>query len=381
MGPWNPIRLPAVALFMSLIAIPPTGSRAESTDAQQSAELQRVVTPHIQRMLPDGIGGVAVAVRIDGRTLFLNYGLADAASNRPVTSDSLFNLASLRKPFEATLLALAVDRGELRLDDPIDKYVTELARGHDIRRVTIGQLATHTSGLLLPQDHVPWPDWGYTLPHFLRTLKAWRADAEQSPGKQYMYTHGGYVLLQLALERRFGMPIAALLEQRVLQPLGLSSTVTPPRDAEGRAALAPALMARAVQGYSEDGEPTGKPGDQQTYYHFPGTGQMFSSARDLAVFLAANLGETDADAELKAALQATHEGRFAIGPHNAQALAWEVQDNVEPPIVDKNGGMNNSSTYIGMMPQRQLGIVLLVNRGSQDAAEIGRRILEEIAAP
>lgn len=49
--------------------------------------------------------------------------------------------------------------------------------------------------------------------------------------------------------------------------------------------------------------------------------------------------------------------------------------------MDKNGGMNNSSTYIGMMPQRHLGIIILVNRGSQDPAEIGRRILEELAAP
>ena len=79
--------------------------------------------------------------------------------------------------FDATLLARSVRDGALRLDDFIAKYVSEL-RG-DIRRVTLGQLATHTSGLLLPQDHPPWPDWGYTLPEFIRTLNAWKA--ERSP--------------------------------------------------------------------------------------------------------------------------------------------------------------------------------------------------------
>ena len=381
MSPWNLVRLPAVALMMSVIAVPPTASGSESADELQRIELQRIVTPYIPQVLPGGIGGAAVAVRIDGRTFFLNYGEADVENHRPVTSDSLFNLASIRKVFESTLIALAVERGEMSLDDPIDKYVTGLARGRDIRRITIGQLATHTSGLLLPQDHVPWPDWGYTLPHFFRTLRAWRADREQSPGEQYIYSHAGYVLLQLALERRYGMPIARLIEQRVAQPLGLSSTVTPPRDAEGRAALAPELMAHAVQGYADDGEPVGEPGDQQTYYHFPGTGQMYSSARDLAVFLAANLGETDADAELQAAMQATHKGRFPIGPHTEQALGWEATDNFEAPIVDKIGGMNNSSTYIGLMPQRRLGIVILTNRGSQDVAAAGQRILNELAGP
>jgi CubicO group peptidase (beta-lactamase class C family) len=60
-------------------------------------------------------GGAAVAVQIAGRTLFVNEGMADQATKRPITSDSLFNLASLGKVFDATLLALAVRQGELSL--------------------------------------------------------------------------------------------------------------------------------------------------------------------------------------------------------------------------------------------------------------------------
>ena len=57
--------------------------------------------------------------------LFFNYGLADQAAKRPVTSDSLFNVGSVRKIFEATLVAQGVLRGEIRLDDPVARYVTE----------------------------------------------------------------------------------------------------------------------------------------------------------------------------------------------------------------------------------------------------------------
>ena len=111
--------------------------------------------------------------------------------------------------FDATLLARSVRDGALRLDDLIAKYVSELQG--DIRRVTLGQLATHTSGLLLPQDHPPWPDWGYTLPEFIRTRDAWKA--EEEPGKAHLYTHAGFILLQLAMERRYGKPIDALMEK------------------------------------------------------------------------------------------------------------------------------------------------------------------------
>jgi len=352
-----------------------------SAQAQSTAELRALITREIQAVLPEngGGGGVAVALRIHGRTLYFNYGYADLASKRPITSDSLFNIASVRKVFEAALLAPAVARGELKFDDPVARYVTELKDGGDIRRVTIGQLATHSSGLLLPQDHPPWPTQGYSLAEFLDTLKAWKADAEQQPGKQHMYTHGGYVLLQLALERALRAPIDELISKRVVAPLKLGATVLPARGEDGHAQLPPSLLQRAVQGYADTGELIGAPGDQQSYYDFPGTGQMFSSARDLVRFAAAHLGELKIDPSLQQALLRVQQRVIDISPRNAQALAWEINFNGEPPTVEKNGGMNNASSYVGLMPPRKLAIVILTNRGDQDVATVGRRILWTLA--
>ena len=347
--------------------------------AMSDAELERVITREIAPMA-DEIGGAAVAVRRDGRTTFFNYGLAERANKRPITLDSLFNVASIRKVFEATLLAQAVNLGELALADRAADYVTELRQGEYISRVTLGQLASHTSGLLLPTDHPPWPDYRYSLPDFLRVLNAWRPSEGQEPGKQRTYTHAGYVLLQLALERRFATPIAQLMEQRVFKPLGLLSTSIPERGRDDRAQLAPALMRRAVQGYSVDGNPIGSPGDQQGYFDFPGTGQMFSSARDLAIFLAAELGELSIDPLLGDAMAMTRRGVFAVSTRSSQALAWEINDYGGLVIIDKPGGLNNASTYIGLVAGKRLGIVILVNRGEQYPHDAAReRILPALA--
>ena len=318
-------------------------------------------------------------LRRAGRPLFFNYGFAERTGRRPIDSDALFNLASLRKVFDATLLAQAAGNGELALDDPIESYVEELRGGGDIRRVTLRHLATHTSGLLLPQDHPPWPDWGYTLPQFLRTLNAWRADS--LPGQMHLYTHAGYVLLQLALERALGAPIDALMEQRLLVPLAMSSTTLPRRDESPRGALPPELRRRAVQGYGYDGTPVGAPGGQQGYYHWPGTSQMFSSARDMAVFLAANLGELAVEPSLRDAMTLAQQPVLDIGPHNRQALAWEIVTGAAPTIIEKYGGLDNGSAYIGMMPSRKLGIVILGNRGNLYPSEVGRALLIELAGP
>jgi beta-lactamase class C len=325
---------------------------------------------------PKEPGGAAAAVRIAGRTLFFNTGMADQATKRPITSDSQFNLASLGKVFDATLLALALREGELSLDDPVEKYVTELQQGGDIRRVTLGQLATHASGLLLPQDHPPWPTEGYTLPEFIRVLAGWKADKRHQPGRQHIYTHAGFMLLHLALERRFQLSISDLIDARVLKPLGMADTTLPVGSQTGHARLLAALLERAVQGYSEEGEPIGTPGDVQGYYHWPGTAQMYSSARDMARFLAANLGELPVDPRVQAAMQLAQRGIFPMSRrHVSQGLAWEI-DRGPPLIVEKNGGLNNTTAYIGMMPAEKLGIVILSNRGSNNAgARIGRRIM------
>jgi beta-lactamase class C len=357
--------LVAVAL-MALIASPSVAA---------DHDVERIVARHVASIVPpDGAGGAAVALRIDGQSLFFNYGWADRANKRPIMTDTLFNLASLRKVFEATLLAQAVLKGELALDDPVAKYLVELQQGGDIRQVTLGQLATHTSGLLLPQDHPPWPDWGYTLPEFIDTLNAWKADS--APGQQHLYTHAGFVLLQLALERRYAMPIDELIDRQLLLPLGMISTMLPRGDDRPRGRLTPEYKSRAVQGYSDDSEPIGQPGEQPSYYHWPGTGQMYSSPRDMMAFLTANLDELPVDSSLHDAMALTHRNVFRIDPRNWQALAWEISGK----IIEKYGGLNNTSAYIGMMPTRKLGIVILGNRGNQYPNELGRRILVELAA-
>ena len=348
--------------------------------ASADRDAERIVARQVQSIVPpDGAGGVAVALRFEGRISFFNYGWADRAEERRIMTDTLFNLASLRKVFETTLLAQAVHKGELRLEDPAAKYVAELQQGGDIRRVTLGQLATHTSGLLLPQDHPPWPDRGYALPEFIRTLNAWKA--EKSPGQQHLYTHAGFIVLQLALERAYGRPIDELIEQRLLRPLGMSSTVLARGDDGPHGRLPPELRSRAAQGYGDKSEPIGAPGDQTSYYNWPGTGQMYSSPRDMALFLAANLGDPPLERSLREAMALAHRGILRIGPYNRQALAWEIISGKGAAIVEKYGGLNNASAYIGMVPDRKLGIVILGNRGNQYPNEVGRRILLEFAAP
>ena len=353
--------------------------RAILADPEMEAHVREIVTENLAPLTTaDQPGGVAAATYVAGRMQFFNFGFADKAEGRPVTPDTLFNIGSVRKLFEATLVALGVLRGELRLDDPVDKYLPELHGGY-IRRVTIGQLATHTSGLLLPADHPPWLSAPYSLAEFIDALNAWTPPAGEEPGKQRIYSHAGYILLQLTLERRYGVPIEQLVENRILTPLGMHSTLIAERGRDNRAIMSPELLEKAVQGYSEHGVPVGLPGNQQGYFDFPGTGQMFSTARDLAIFMAACIDGDVADPQLRDALRMTQREAFHVDPEFGQAMAWEDVNLGDVAIVDKPGGLNNASAYVGLVPAKRIGLLLLANRG-EFSHEIGRyHILPAIA--
>jgi beta-lactamase class C len=161
------------------------GSVLSAVPARGQGNVEQIVAQKVQPILPKSGqgGGVAVAVRVNGETRFFNYGFANDARNERVTADSIFNLGSVGKLFATTALAEAVKRGEVSLDDPVAKYVTELQRGGDIRRITLRELASHTSGLpRVPQE--PGHRGKYTWADFVRWLNSWKATPNHEPGQQ-----------------------------------------------------------------------------------------------------------------------------------------------------------------------------------------------------
>jgi beta-lactamase class C len=357
-----------IAILLGALAGPGDGH------AQAANDLGQTVSRHVQELLPDNnLGGVAVALRVNGKTSLYNYGMADAARQQPITSDSIFNLASVGKLFATTLLADAVKRGEMRLDDPVAKYVTELQKGGDIQEVTLGQIASHTSGLPRePGQYETWHRGKYTLPDFIRFLNDWQADPQHEPGKQDIYSNLAMILLRLALERRFHEPFATLMKERITGPLGMDSTALQ---------LSPALRARAVQGYGPLGRVIGQPGiGTSSNMDFAVAGQIFSSPRDMAVFLTANMGELPGHRELQDAMAFAQQGVFTVNPRFTQGLAWQIVQRDDLTVIDKNGGLPVTSTYIGFAPAAKVGIVILENRGRQKATRVGRLILRELAS-
>ena len=91
--------------------------------------------------------------------IFFPRGYADQKQQVHITPDSIFELASITKVFTTTSLAIEIETGRMHLKDPVDKYLPILQKGSGIRRVTLEQLATHTSSLPRTPGASPTGTW------------------------------------------------------------------------------------------------------------------------------------------------------------------------------------------------------------------------------
>src|SRR5258708_36493237 len=102
---------------------------------------------------------------------------------------------------------------------------------------------------------------------------------------------------------------------------------------------------------------------------------MYSSARDMAVFLAANLGVLPDHRPLEEAMAFAQTGMFTVNPRFTQALAWQLVHNGDITFVDKNGGLSHTPPSIRLIPHKRPRLVLLPHSRRRAATPPGRPLL------
>ena len=166
--------------------------------------------------------GCGVGVSRNGAVIWeQGYGMASLERKVPITSSTVFPLASITKAFTAMSVLLAAERGLLSLDDDVSKYIPDWSdREH---HVTIRHLVTHTSGLRDAYLLQGWaPNNGNSTDAFIKILSRQRG-LNSVPGAEYVYNNGGYLLLGRILERASGQTLGAFADANIFRPLGMTS--------------------------------------------------------------------------------------------------------------------------------------------------------------
>lgn len=159
------------------------------------------------------------------------YGMADTAMKQPVDKNTVFHWGSITKTLTAVAIMQLRDRGKLSLDDPILKYVPELARVHSddngISRVTIRHLLSHTAGFQGPtwpyKEGKPWEPFEPTEWSQLVAMMPYQQLAF-APGTKFQYSNPGFIYLARVIEAITGDPYQVYVQKNILTPLGMTRT-------------------------------------------------------------------------------------------------------------------------------------------------------------
>jgi CubicO group peptidase (beta-lactamase class C family) len=172
------------------------------------------------------VPGIAVAVRHeDDLVLSSAHGVADLRTGEPLRTDHGFRIASHSKTFTATLVLMLVERGELGLDDRLDRRLPWL-EGAAIAGVRVREVLSHAAGIIRDGEDVPW--WQLRGPfHDEDGLRAAARDATTAVlvnNDRFKYSNIGYSLLGQVIEAVTGEPYATVVKREVVDRLGLTRT-------------------------------------------------------------------------------------------------------------------------------------------------------------
>ena len=326
------------------------GVVAAQTSAPPDEEIRRILAERVDGR-HQAVGMVAAVIDSSGKRV-VGYGRLAKDDARTPNGDTVFEIGSVTKVFTALLLADMSQRGEVKVDDPISKYLPEGVKAprRDGKEITLAQLATHSSGLprlpnnLSPKDAAnPYADYSADkLYAFLASYQLAR-----DPGERWDYSNLATGLLGQLLALRAGKDFEALVLSRIAAPLGLDST---------RITLTPEMKERMAAGYNA----TLQPAHNWDFQALAGAGALRSTANDLITFLAASLGSRKSP--LQAAMAAMLAVRVPTGQANVeQALGWHILRWKDRDLVWKDGGTAGFGSFIGYDAKAGVGVVVLAN--------------------
>jgi CubicO group peptidase (beta-lactamase class C family) len=351
-----------IVLLAALLAAP----LAETAGAAQSPEQQ--VDALFAKWNRPGMPGAVVEVLRDGKVVLAKgYGMADLEHNVPMTPSASFTVGSNSKQFTAFSIYLLAQDGKLSLDDDIRKVLPEVPDFG--KTITIRHLLHHTSGLRDYFDLMFMTgtrvDDVLTQEDGLALVKRQRA-LNFAPGRHYVYSNTGYLLLGQIVQRVSGMPLAEFARVRIFEPLGMQHT----RFLHGYGTLVPQRALPYL--------PSGAGGYEYVAVgdSADGAGGLVATAGDLALWDRNFYDGRVGGLALLARMQ--EPGVLGDGKPFNYASGLVVDAYRGRRIVEHGGAISGFNAQMTRFPDQHFSVLVLANTSGSDldASQMTRRIAD-----
>jgi CubicO group peptidase (beta-lactamase class C family) len=333
---------PAVIVFLLATLCP----------AQDTGRMEQVIQTYVANKT--FMGSVLVA-RGNEILLSKGYGFANLEWDIPDSPSTKYRLGSITKQFTAASILLLEERGKLKMEDPVKKYIPDAPAAWD--HITIFNLLTHTSGI---PNFTNFPEYKQIQPFPITPEKIVALFRDKpldfQPGEKWNYSNSGYVLLGYLIEKIGGESYEKFLQENIFTPLGMQDSGY---DSNSD------VIARRAAGYAPS--PSGPVNAGFIHMSIPhAAGALYSTTEDL---LRWEQGLFGGKVLSSASLQ-----KMTTPFKNDYAFGLVVNKQNGRKRISHGGGIEGFNTSLGYYPEDHITVVVLANLNGSAPDELGIKL-------
>ena len=337
-------------IAIALLLLVSAGARAQD---RFKAQLEPIIK---EVMAQADMPGFAIAVVEDQKIVYCaGFGLRSLNSKEPMSSSSLFHMASITKPFVATSLMQLWEQGKLDLDSTVVKYLPYFRLADPrYKQITVRQMLSHISGMPDVRDY-EWDKPQYddgALERFVRSLGDRTLIAE--PGARMQYSNMAFEVLGDVIAKVSGMTFEDYVKRNILEPLGMNSSTLLVKQADPALLTSPHVQNATYEVEVSKVFPYNR-------MHSPSS-TLYSNVLEMSRWAMANLnrGELDGKRILKAS---TYDLMWKpAGEQFPQiGISWFLNKYKEHAVVTHSGGDTGFVSNLVLLPDKRIAVVMMSN--------------------
>lgn len=370
-------KLTLLILYLFCLVLPAAG---QTPGSNTSASLDR----YIEEARRDWeVPGIAVAIVKDGKiVLSKGYGVKKAGTSEPVDERTLFAIASNTKAFTASALAILVDEKKLHWDDPVRKHLPdfELYSPYVSSEIRIVDLLCHRSGLGTYSGDLIWYGTEYSAEEVIKRVRF--LPPSGSFRKDFGYSNLMFIAAGLVIEKISGLSWSEFIRTRIFEPLRMRQSLTSPTQLEKRS------NAATPHAY--------KKGTHKVYPWRPwdacaAAAGIISNLEDMTQWISLQLANgrwedrsilsEDSINKLRTVHLSLPVNRTPDSLHPSihflgYGLGWALSDYLGKKVVSHGGAYDGMFSRVTLVPEEELGIVILTNSTTTLQTALTYRILD-----
>lgn len=346
----------------------PTEMKPQMVQSQIGDSIQGQLDPYIESMLSNyDIPGLAIGIVKDNDIVFAKaYGFKDNSKRSKLELTHIFHMASVSKPFVASSIMQLEDQGKIHLDSTIGNYLSYFKlQGDDYKDITIQQMLSHTSGMPDVENY-QWdqPEYGEdAIENYVRSLA--NKELIGRPGSQFAYSNMAYECLGDVVAKISGQFYADYVKEHILVPAGMNNSDL--------------LMNKELP--DDWAVPHRKvlntfPSEVYPYNRRHGpSSTLHSNIFDMCQWIKVNLNRGQINGQKiipSKAYDLMWKKWFDISDNAGIGLSWFLTSYQGKKVVSHSGGDIGFSTNLSLMPEENIGIVVLSNRDDVPVREVTR---------